>query len=453
MPPREILLRRGLFFGTALALSPIPDEGNQPVWIQIAREGTFRGHPDHPQGVTFSRALFEGVVRNFRSQPAYMVGPDGVGINRVVPYDYEHASEMDPTQGTIPQSGAPAPAWATELDIRDSADGLAQLWALTLLGDKAREQIRSKEYQWTSVAIWPDMRDPDTNESIGPYLSSIAFTNHPFIRGMAPMAARWFVVDEEVLESAGQNQSGQLQANQRLEDQESNEMPTTNEPNNLTAKLATVLKVNPHDDLVLAAAEKTVQEAQETKSSLEQLMALFDSSDFQDLMSKASESIKRAQEAEPLVAALAAARERLGKVDEAEAEAETEAVVASLKLDPETAKRIKPIIFDARKACIGDEAKLASFRQRYPLPDKDKMLLTQRVFAGPNGAQQTAAGQPVATEPTERDQALVKFSSMPGRNNTEKVVALLSSEESGFDKLDRLTQIKRAGEWRRAHGI
>jgi hypothetical protein len=334
--PRGKLLLRGLLFGAALSLSPLPDvEGDEPVWIQIAREGTFKGHPDHPEGVTFSRQLFDGVIKNFRAQPAYTPGTDGVGIEPVVPFDYEHASEMPPTSGSIPVSGAPAPAWATELDIRDAPDGTAQLWALTQLGDKARAQIQAKEYRWTSVALWSNARDPDTDEPIGPYLSSIAFTNHPFIRGMAPMAARafvsvaespeealvglrsvfgldpsapaaviaqeldalkgllatgaapdgvdpsWMVVEirellglrklatrDEVLAAAGQILSANLQASQ-------NQTDPAPEPDsmNLTEKLAEILNVNPKDELVLAAAEKAQEQAQESQSALDQLMA------------------------------------------------------------------------------------------------------------------------------------------------------------------------------------
>lgn len=161
-----------------------PDAAPAPVWIQIARTGKWMGHPDHPQGVEFTRTTFEQVLANLHADPSFKAG-----ATPVVPYDYEHASEMDPTQGSIPSGGAPAPAWVLDLEIRASADGQSdELWALTDLGEKARKQIADKEYRWTSVSIWPSARDRTTNQPIGAVLTSVAFTNHPFIQGMSPMA-------------------------------------------------------------------------------------------------------------------------------------------------------------------------------------------------------------------------------------------------------------------------
>lgn len=165
------------------------DEQNAPVWIQIARTGKWMGHPDHPKGVEFTRQTFEQVIANFRRHPAFKLGANGLGVGKVVPFDYEHASEMHPTSGSIPTRGAPSPAWGLDLQLRDGADGEAELWSLTDLGAQAREQIRNDEYLWTSVSIWPAARDRVTNKPIGAVLTSVAFTNHPFIQGMAPMVA------------------------------------------------------------------------------------------------------------------------------------------------------------------------------------------------------------------------------------------------------------------------
>ncbi len=159
-----------------------------PVWIQAAVEGRWLGHPMNPV-VEFTRATFEKVIENFRADPSYSKGADGYGSEPVVPMDYEHASEMNPTSGTIPTQGAAAPGWLLDLEIRDGADGKAQLWALAQLGDTLREQIKAGEYRWTSVAIWPKAKDSVTGKDIGPKLTSLAATNHPFIRGMEPMVA------------------------------------------------------------------------------------------------------------------------------------------------------------------------------------------------------------------------------------------------------------------------
>lgn len=178
---------RPLLFGAAVKLADIPEE-NGPVWIQVATEGKWDGHPSGGS-IAFTRQTFEQIIKNFHANPWYHQGPDGVGDQRVIPYDYEHASEMKPTEGSIPETGAPAPAWASELQIRDGEDGKAQLWALTILSDQAREQIRSGGYLSTSVAVWPNALDAVTAKPIGALLTSIAFTNHPFIKGMAPIAA------------------------------------------------------------------------------------------------------------------------------------------------------------------------------------------------------------------------------------------------------------------------
>jgi phage I-like protein len=340
----------------------VASDGADPAWIQIAYEGRFDGYPGG--GAEFTRTTFELIAKNFRRNPAYRAGADGIGTEPVVPFDYEHASEMDATSGTIPVAGAPAPAWALELDVRDGVDGRAELWALALFGPRALAQVRSGEYRWTSVAVWGEAVDPDTGEPIGPLLTSIALTNHPFLRGMAPLAARARGGDLDSRRAPGHAT-------------EIDDMPASE----LTAKLAAVLKVNPHDELVLAAAEKAVKAAEQGADALDQLQALFGSSDFQSMVAKATELIKKAAEVEPLVAALAAANDRIGRLDQAEAEAEAEAVVASLRLDAPTSARIKPIILSARRDAIGDPAKLDAFRKNYPLPEADRAVLTQRLFA------------------------------------------------------------------------
>jgi phage I-like protein len=158
------------------------------VWIQVAKEGGWKGHAAGE--FAFDRKVFEEIVANFRKHPRYLPGanPAGGGAD-VVPFDFHHVSEADPTSGAIPVVGAPAQAWARELEIR-GADGNLQLWALTRYLEPARTYVREGKYQSTSVGVWPDALDPVTGQSIGWYLSSIAFTNDPFIQGMTPITAR-----------------------------------------------------------------------------------------------------------------------------------------------------------------------------------------------------------------------------------------------------------------------
>lgn len=176
--------------GELIVADADPEALPLPVWIQIARTGKWMGHAAHPEGVEFTRQTFDQVIANLHAHPSFKLGAGGVGVSPVVPFDYEHASEMDPTSGSIPENGAPAPAWVLDLQVRASADGEAEeLWALTDLGKKARQQIADKQYRWTSVSIWPKARDAETNQPIGAVLTSVAFTNHPFITGMTPMIA------------------------------------------------------------------------------------------------------------------------------------------------------------------------------------------------------------------------------------------------------------------------
>lgn len=186
-----ILKLEGLGYGLGikLAAQAAAAETKGPVWVQVAAEGEFRGHGKFDL-IKFDAAFFNKVVANFRSHPAYVAGPTGFGTEPVVPFDYEHASEMNPTSGTIPTNGAIACGWALELECRTNAEGKAELWALAEWGDQAREQIRANEYRWTSVAIWPNAIDKVSGEKKGPVLTSIALTNKPFVEGMAPLTAR-----------------------------------------------------------------------------------------------------------------------------------------------------------------------------------------------------------------------------------------------------------------------
>jgi hypothetical protein len=168
-------------------VAEVPDAG--PIWIQVATAGEYKGYSDGP--VTFDAAFFKKIVDNFHAHPWYTAGADGVGSADVVPFDYEHASEADPTSGSIPQGGAPAPAWAQELELRTGPDAVAQLWALTRpVNDDVRTMLRDGGYKSTSVAVWRNAVDGLSGNKIGPVLTSIAFTNHPFIQGMEQIAAR-----------------------------------------------------------------------------------------------------------------------------------------------------------------------------------------------------------------------------------------------------------------------
>lgn len=163
-------------------------------WLNVAKEGEYRGHWQGQFALT--RAVFNSFVKNLRAHPQFKLGPVEVGGKTItagsqptIQFDFEHASEQGPTQGSIPELGAPAPAWALDLEVRDGADGKAQLWALAQLGDRIRGYIGNDEYRQTSIAFNMQGVDFETREAIGPTLTSIAFTNNPFLRNLESIAA------------------------------------------------------------------------------------------------------------------------------------------------------------------------------------------------------------------------------------------------------------------------
>lgn len=146
-----------------------------PVWIQIAKPGKFEGHPSGP--FEMGGDVFRQIVANFKAT-----------ANQLVPIDFEHASEQDPTAGSIPSEGAPAQGWIK--DLRIGGDG--NLWGLVEWGGLAKSYIQQGKYKFFSPAIRFNSRDRVTGKPIGARLTSGALTNQPFLDGMAPLVARDF---------------------------------------------------------------------------------------------------------------------------------------------------------------------------------------------------------------------------------------------------------------------
>jgi hypothetical protein len=171
--------------GEAPAAAPVA-EVPQQKWIQVATSGVYKGHGD--DDFTLDKAVFDKFVANLRSDPRYKAGADGVGMQPVVPFDYEHVSEMDPREGSVPVDGVPSPAWALDFKV-EGDDTASSLWAFVKFGEKVRKQIEAEEYMFVSIAFTLEATDPNTNDPIGPLITSIAFTNHPFLRDLQPLAA------------------------------------------------------------------------------------------------------------------------------------------------------------------------------------------------------------------------------------------------------------------------
>lgn len=161
----------------------VEGEPSKPVWIQLAEEGEWAGH--HQGEFGFDARKFDTMTANFRRNPTYLADP---GNADVIPFDWAHASEMDPTSGSLPVTGAPAWAWLREVERRPAGDGKALFWGLTDILEPAREYIKTRRLKWVSLSVWFDAVDFVTNEPIGPLITSVAFTNNPFLKGMVPMA-------------------------------------------------------------------------------------------------------------------------------------------------------------------------------------------------------------------------------------------------------------------------
>jgi hypothetical protein len=164
-------------------------DDDKPKWVHIARTGEYRGYGGGEDPFTFEESHFQDIVRNFRSSPAYETDALGVGNAHVVPWDFSHASEANPTEGDLPVKGAPAQGWTLELEIREGDKGAKELWALTEFLEPAKTYIRDEKYRWASVGVYFDAIHPESGNNIGAFLNTIALTNTPFIEGMEPLVA------------------------------------------------------------------------------------------------------------------------------------------------------------------------------------------------------------------------------------------------------------------------
>lgn len=161
-------------------------DGEGPKWQHVATVGVFKGYGGGKAPFAFTEETFGAIVRNFRSHPLFVAGPDGVGANGIVQWDFHHASESPP--GEVAVEGAPAQGWVMDLRVQRGTKG-AELWALTEWLEPAKSYIKEKKYKWSSVAVALNAIDSVTAEEVGPVLTSIAITNSPFIEGMAELAA------------------------------------------------------------------------------------------------------------------------------------------------------------------------------------------------------------------------------------------------------------------------
>jgi hypothetical protein len=469
----------------------------QIKWINVANEGEYLGH--HQGGFKLDAKVMQQLVDNLHSSPQYALGSvdlDGTtvqaGAEDVVQFDYEHASEMAPWEGTIPVTGAPAIGWVRDLELRKDGQGRLQLWALAWLGDQIRGQIDRREYKWVSIAWNPAGVHWQSGKPIGAVLTSIAFTNHPFLQDLESLAA--------ANRAAGQASRSGVQP--RASSAEAH-APTPTAPSReravmeLRVRLCTLYRLQPeaNDDSIIRAAEN----ASTTGGNLAAVLTALGVTDAAAAISAASEIPKARQTLMDALAQL----DSLGQADvAADAMQEPQDVAAALSargwarngmVDPAmlsavTARRKEHQVVeiaklpDGKRQLVGEQ-RLARERGRQAFlaeygvnsnPATQHLLST--FVAGPGmagaGVQYAPPGmqpqpmQPVqlggaglgarppmqlnappTTTPAMQPVNLANYSG----NTTQRVIAHLSSVDQSFAGLEWGQKVKRAGQWRREY--
>lgn len=471
----------------------------QIKWLNVANEGEYLGH--HQGGFRLDAKVMQQLIDNLRNSPQYAVGAvelDGktvqAGTEDVVQFDYEHASEMAPWEGTIPISGAPAIGWVRDLELRKDGQGRLQLWALAWLGDQIRGQIDRREYKWVSIAWNPAGVHWQSGKPIGAVLTSIAFTNHPFLQDLESLAAANRAAGQ-ASRSGVQPRASSAEAHAASPTTPSRERAVME----LRVRLCTLYRLQPeaNDDSIIRAAEN----ASTTGGNLAAVLTALGVTDAAAAIAAAGEIPKARQ---TLVDALAQL-DSLGQADvAADAAQEPQDVAAALSargwlqrgmVDPvmltgATARRkelqaTEIAKLPADKRHLVGEQRLARERGRQAFlaeygvnsnPATQHLMST--FVAGPgvagSGVQYAAPGaqplQPVHFSgaptplpagarppmqlgaPPAQTTSLqpVNLSQFSG-NTTQRVIAHLSSVDPSFAGLEWGQKVKRAGAWRREY--
>jgi hypothetical protein len=552
-PQRDVVLASfGRPIMLAATVAELPDNAG-PVWIECCLAGTYLGHSSG-KALDWGPELFQTLINNLHSNPSFQNGPNGVGCAPVIPWDYEHASEIarqNLSRGIpLPAEGLPSPAWSYDFQTRPGADGKPSFWVLTEFLPTALLQVRSKEYRWCSLAVAPRYVDPVTGKDQGPTVTSIALTNDPFIQGMVPLAAtrngspitqtldQWgpaesleealiglrkiFELDDDDAPAEVLDQITKLRAliesgavpeylgienvldcmrrllelplltlpadvlggaeaavNQLLAggvtaDSSATSNAEGSQPmgaNAMNTALAAILRCKDDDQVILQAAQKTVSAADAAKEAddiVAQFKSIFDAPTNGDLIAKVTKCVADAKQLGPMLEAYNSAVSALKGNAEAEASNEAGLVAATLAHGDVTLQtKMTPWILQARKDCIDEktgivnDAKLAKFREDYPLEADQRALLTRRVLAGPNGTQMGGAATGYHTEvitqganqSTNANPQVQKvadaINSQDGPNVYAKANALLCGRSPAHKALDLATQHRVAGEFTR----
>lgn len=465
-------------------------------WIHVASTGQYLGHWQGKFDLT--PEVFESFVRNLRAHPQYSRGAIEVGGKTIqagtkptIQFDFEHASEQASTAGSIPALGAPAPAWVLDVETRLGAKGTTELWALAQLGETIRGYIARNEYRQTSIAFGMEARDYRTGKPIGPTLSSIAFTNDPFLRNLEAIAAS---------RRAGQAPINQLQqtasgvAPLDSPDGDHNmSAEALKAAENLRTRLCTALKVRTlaNDDELVDAATGAAAGADDAKTLME------GTGEVDIPAAKAAiETLRgKAAELESALAEINGILQANGAADQTVAEQDVAAVMSANNWDSMPA--MKPALFARRAQLVSEtltgtealkgrktlavgqvmagtstarESFLAEYGIKKPGEGSpvDVATLTRSLVATKGGVQVTAppappaqfsvrpaaaAVAPLAIEPRGAEGSVVDLRQVKGRNPTEKCIQHLKNTDPNFAKLTWQAQCSAAVTFRASHEV
>ena len=451
-------------FCNGVSLSVADDAEKNETWIHLATAGTYLGHW---QGAfVLTGKTMEEIVRNFRNDERY-----GLGKSPVVPYDYEHASEQAPTSGSIPAIGTPAPAWALEMEVRDSAKG-PQLWALTKLGDQVKAQIKAGEYRYVSMAFTSKGVDSRSGATIGHMITSIAFTNQPFLTGLEPIAAKAretgqavvirfdqgppTLVTDPSLATPGQdevqhNHSAVAPAETRAPDIKGDHMAT--EQSALGKMLAAKLTAAGLNNGRLLQADEEVGEAVAEaitgSGDLSSLLEGLGVSNAEQALANIAELKDAKAKIETLSTELADALSQLDQAQSTEVEADVADAMAAKAFDPS----VKSALLSQRKMLTKEHGHLLGsekFLEQYGVkrgvaPTKGHLLNT--VAAGKNGKQFQPV--PLVNDPKQDESNVIDLSAYMGANETLKLLAYCDGQDPSFkakpwgERVSHVSQLRR----------
>jgi hypothetical protein len=426
-------------------------------WIHCANEGVYRGH--HQGEFDLTRSVFDAFVRNFRDDPQYKAGTidlgDGQsftgGVKPVIQYDYEHASEMPPWEGSIASGGAPACGWVLDVEVRLGDNGKAQLWAFSQLGDQIRRQIAENQYRSVSIAFTLDGVHWVTGKSIGPVLTSIAFTNHPFMRDLQPLAA--------ANRGAGQPREREVKRPPQSEAPGSTPTEGDRQMSELRERVCKALKIRVLQDD--AAVAEAVEEAASGASDLKGLLEALGVSGAEDAM----KAIPELQSARERVASLLAELDALLQQDMASdaevANADVGAAMSAQRMQGDGAKKALGAFREklvreelAKLSKDGHEPTLSQHRAaraearkrfltEYGINDPAKVQLSRPLVAGPGGQQVSSLPIDERADEGDRTETTIDLTNCRGRNTTERLIHYFTQKDQAFASLPIETQLAR----------